>query len=447
MTENDSAPERPPGHGHVQPTAITVARGGASLADALPLLEHRLAQNPEDVNLLITMARACQEAGRWEEALGYARRATAIAPAADHTNIALDALYRLGDQDAVEQLVPAVLASGSVQDRGVVSLHMVKDRQFARAFNLRHALRHTHKSAGHPVGRDERIPWWDGARFDGTVLVIAEQALGEELLNAGGVSRIAAMGQAAVIESDPRLIPLFRRSFPQLQFVPRFTTDLANAATAGCRKTSASELGYLLCCSDTFENPPGWLKADPVRVAAMRAAYRRQQPGTLLVGISWRSFRPNWGALHKTMQLTDLAPLLALPGITVTSLQYGDIADDLAAVGRANLPVPFRDTQLDPVNDVDGFAAQVAAMDLVITTSNTTAHMAGALGKPTVLMLPTPRGVFPYWCYEGDHTPWYPTIRIVRGNAATPLPAFVEQVVRAVTAVARPLQEEAAGHD
>src|SRR3546814_16287090 len=78
------------------------------------------------------------------------------------------------------------------------------------------------------------------------------------------------------------------------------------------------------------------------------------------------------------------------------------------------------------MQDLDGFAAQVAAMDMVITTSNTTAHMAGALGRPTWVMLH--QGISPHWYWgrDGETTPWYPSLRLLRqpvdGHRFTPAP-------------------------
>jgi ADP-heptose:LPS heptosyltransferase len=72
------------------------------------------------------------------------------------------------------------------------------------------------------------------------------------------------------------------------------------------------------------------------------------------------------------------------------------------------------DAGIDQLKDLDSFAAQVAAMDIVVSTSNTTAHMAAALGKPTLILLH--HGISPhwYWTRNGEATPWYPTARLLR---------------------------------
>lgn len=79
--------------------------------------------------------------------------------------------------------------------------------------------------------------------------------------------------------------------------------------------------------------------------------------------------------------------------------------------------------------DLDAFAAQVAAMDVIVTVSNTTAHFAGALGRPTLLMLPLSIGAIWYWHMERDgRSLWYPTIRQFRQQRSMEWGSVVEQV-------------------
>jgi ADP-heptose:LPS heptosyltransferase len=72
---------------------------------------------------------------------------------------------------------------------------------------------------------------------------------------------------------------------------------------------------------------------------------------------------------------------------------------------------------IDNTNDIDGLAALITACDLVTTVSNTTAHLAGALGKPTVVFVPFGRARIWYWFKEGSTCPWYPRLRLKRAVA------------------------------
>ena len=94
----------------------------------------------------------------------------------------------------------------------------------------------------------------------------------------------------------------------------------------------------------------------------------------------------------------------------------------------------FPDDSFDQMTDLDTFAAQVAAMDLVISVSNTTVHIAGALGVPTWIMVPT----MPMWRWmaERQDSPWYPSVRLFRQTRANDWEDVVKRVRDALKALA-----------
>lgn len=140
---------------------------------------------------------------------------------------------------------------------------------------------------------------------------------------------------------------------------------------------------------ESFRHHAGYLVPDAARTAALRSRYR-SRGGRLVVGISWRSTNRLFGQ-RKSVPLADWEPILDLPGITFVALQHGDIADEAAAAGL------LHDREIDPLVDLDGFAAQTAAMDLVVSVSNSTVHFAGALARPCWLMLPSGNGLLWHW--------------------------------------------------
>jgi ADP-heptose:LPS heptosyltransferase len=103
--------------------------------------------------------------------------------------------------------------------------------------------------------------------------------------------------------------------------------------------------------------------------------------------------------------------LFERPDIRWVSLQYGDHdkLENQAAV--ANAPI-FIDRSVDQFSNMDVFAAQIAAMDMVVTIDNSTAHLAAALGIPTWLLLPFAPDW--RWLLTREVTPWYPTMRLFR---------------------------------
>lgn len=73
--------------------------------------------------------------------------------------------------------------------------------------------------------------------------------------------------------------------------------------------------------------------------------------------------------------------------------------------------------EVDNFNDLDGLTALVDACDFIITTSNVTAHIAGALNKETYLLLPYAFGRIWYWGESRIQSLWYPSISIYRCNS------------------------------
>lgn len=186
-----------------------------------------------------------------------------------------------------------------------------------------------------------------------------------------------------------------------------------------------------------MSSPAAFLSPDPAqaiaasgRLAAHKAALGLSD--SLAIGLSWRSTNAAFGA-HKSLPLTAWAPILRQPGLVFVSVQYGDTAAERAACEtETGIPV-WQDPAVDPLTDMDGAAAQMAGLDLVITVSNTAVHLAGALGVPTWLLLPAPgHGLLWYWQLGRDDTIYYPSVTCFRqpapGNWAGVIGQVAEQL-------------------
>jgi hypothetical protein len=133
--------------------------------------------------------------------------------------------------------------------------------------------------------------------------------------------------------------------------------------------------------------------------------------------VVWRASQCGWLKLGKTRHGHDLwekpngertswAPLLGWKSATFVSLQYGDIKNDLEALRELTGGRVIHDTEINQLVDLDGFAAQIAALDGVISISNTTIDMAGMLGVPTVHIRDDNLSSA-IWPRSGP-SPWYP---------------------------------------
>jgi hypothetical protein len=236
-------------------------------------------------------------------------------------------------------------------------------------------------------------PAWNGQPLEGKTLhVWGEQGVGDQVLYAGVIDEARARAGRCVLECEPRLVPLFERSFAGVEVVPQTTPaqQRISAPDIGAQIAVGSLSRFFRTDLASFPRHRGYLRADPTRVALLRERYRRLGSGRV-VGLSWRSTRKDLG-LWKSAPLAGWAPILAVPGVAFINLQYGDCTAELVDVEQHIGTAIHCDGEVDPLKDLDAFAAQISALDLVITTSNTTAHFAGALGVPVWTLLPAGSG-------------------------------------------------------
>jgi tetratricopeptide (TPR) repeat protein len=349
------------------------------LEEALASFDLLLQLHPDNVDALINRGHVLVELQREQEALASYEQAFALVPDPDAAfNRGLNRL-RIGDLRGWEGY---------------------DQRWSARAF---------------PHRREERYPIWDGGAVNGTLLACAEQGLGEHILFAGMVPDLAARAAAVAVEVEPRLVPLFTRSFPGVTVA---AIDHPWPAGAIAAEIPMGSLGRHFRASwEAFPvRDQGYLRADPALATHLR---QRLDDGRSLIGLSWHSRNPNFEAA-KSATLRDFAPLLQRQDCRFVDLQYGDTAQ---ARAEAERELGVRIEHLDDVdntNDLDALAALTCACDRVVTVSNTTAHLAGALGRETHVLVPPGRGRMWFWFKDRDDSPWYPRVRLYRQRRGQP---------------------------
>lgn len=349
-------------------------------------LREALALAPGSAPVLLNMGMFMDATGRFDEALGFYDRILAQQP--EH----IDAHFHRG---------LALLVRGRFLEGWTEYAWRVRSKRTPTFF-----------------GRFP-FPYWRGEPLAGRkILVWTELGPGDEILSATMIPDLLAAGATVILLCSTRMAPLFARSFPSAHIVAAGEAPRDPSITQGIEfQTSVGELGAAL--RPSFAAFPGQcapLKADSDRTATLRARYQSVSPGTKLVGISWRSKNVRIEDA-KSIPLDAWAPILKLPGITFVNLQYGDVAEEIARTERDQGVRIFTDPQIDPLANLDDFAAQVAAMDLVISASNTTVHIAGALGRPIWALVPSNHGRLWYWFLERPDSPWYPSAHLFRQSA------------------------------
>ncbi|MFZ5697464.1 MAG: hypothetical protein ACOY9J_01850 [Pseudomonadota bacterium] len=248
--------------------------------------------------------------------------------------------------------------------------------------------------------------------------------MGEEILASSLFGDLVAMQQNTLIECTPRLLPVFFRSFPFLNFIPRGKNPHA-ANTLGNKKkyriANTNTLGYHFRRYNTFQSRQGWLVPDPEKASRFREHYRQKFGEKLRIGIGWKSARTAASARHrKNIDHNALAPLLTHPNGACVSLQYGDISVDIDRLRAHTGADLYVDPQVNVTDDLDSLIAQIVSLDLVISTSNLAVHMAGALGILCWLLLRKQQLLMWCWDYPGTPCHWYPNIVRFRLDGALP---------------------------
>lgn len=416
-------------------------------AEAVGWLEQAAAQAPNDADIASILGMARRGAGDRAGALAAFQTALALNPnnAAAMNGIGNDALEHERFADAIALYRRAIAKQPDffkAQKNLAYTLNLANDIEGARAaferlFEIHPGIAEAHMDYGlfllsigdyvrgwqeyeHRWSFDrfeERdwgggLPRWDGSPLQGRRLLLwGEQGIGDHILY-GTMLHDAirrAQGEVTVVV-EARLVPLFARS---LADTGAAVTE-RGAAVAADLQCPFGSLGPWLRQRPADCGDGRYLKADAARSARLRARYAAfGKPGDRLLGLSWRSANWHVGG-YKSLDLNTLLPVLQRPGCVWVSLQYGEVAAEIAGFAARHGIVIHQDAEVDATRDLDGLAAQIAGLDAVVSTSNSTVHFSGALGVPCYMLLPAGRGRMWYWPRQGDSTPWYRSVRLVR---------------------------------
>ena len=408
-------------------------------ADALASFERALAIRPDHVRALNNRGNTLQALRRPAEALAAYEKALAVQPA--HA----EALYNRGivlrdlkrPAEALASFDRALSAAPNHVDafnnRGIVlrdldrPLEALASYDRALSIDPGYAEAHSNRSClalllgdfergweefewrwrvpdFAPWRRDFAQPLWRGDTplAGRTILLHAEQGFGDAIQFVRYVPLVAARGAIVVLEVPPPLTALFSR--------------IAGAARVVGR---GEELPAFDCHCPLLSLPLAFntrLDTIPATVPYLAASHDRvlkweprlPQTGQRRVGIAWAGNASFKGDQARSIGLARLSPLLAVAGIELVSLQR-DLREGDSDILRSHPHVVHLG---DAIEDFDDTAAVMSALDLVISSDTSVAHLAGALGKPVWILLQYAADW--RWLRERGDNPWYPTARLFR---------------------------------
>lgn len=411
--------------------ALTRARDAAG---AVAVLERGARRCPGHPGILTNLGNALLDAHRAGEALAHLQAAAEAAPNDAKVLRNLGNALRLnGDLEA----------SIDVFDRLSAADPDDADSRCLRAFSLfslgkfRPAWRDygaRWQSAFHEPRRPFSLPVWRGEDISGrTVLVCGEQAVGDELMFATMLPEMTARCGRLIFETEHRLVPLFRRSLPTVEIVARRDPPARELTARSIDvQVALGDLGrYLRPDRRSFEKFRPYLRVGRGPAAEMRERYRHLAGTRPRVGISWRSGAERAG-IARSLDTATLANLLGCQDCWWLSLQYGDPSEDFSRLRAAGVRPPHVDAGVDALKSMDDFATQVAGLDLVVSVANTTVHLAGNLGIPTLALLPHVADW--RWRASGEACHWYPSVRLLRQDEAGRWSAVIDRVMAEIRA-------------
>jgi len=220
-----------------------------------------------------------------------------------------------------------------------------------------------------------------------------------------------------LLECDSRLQPLFNRSFPSATVIERCDTEdnfslwQSQLPEIDFYTTTGSIPKHFRIDINDFPKRKSYLIADRGKIRKWRDRYNDLGTG-LKVGISWRGGSNSYTKLVRSIALDQWENILAVENVHFINLQYGDCQKEIGKILSKNRLTLYDWTEADPLKDLDDFAAQIMALDLVISVDNSTVHIAGALGIPVWTLLPHVSNW--RWMLEREDSPWYPSMKLFR---------------------------------
>lgn len=380
--------------------------------DASDKIEQALEVAGDDVSALQRAGKLLFRCGEIEHAISILERALGIDPSdtLTHSHLA-NCLLRTGDFDRAEFFLRRRNEANPDEPETLYALGtlLVCRGNTEEGFGL--LLRHSKQDRTR--SSITSVPYWQAEPLSGKNLyAYGVQGVGDEVLFASFVPELTRRADKLTLQCDHRLIPILQRSFKDISIVPHPKPGVSEQDVNGADYVVAlPDISPHLMADLVTRRAPdnAYLSPDLEKKAEIQKRYSRLTDN-LKVGIAWRS--GNKDRSERNAPLRAWEALLSIPSITFFNLQYGDTTDEIDAISNALGCEIFTDMEIDQFTNLDDFAAQIAALDRVVTISNTTLHIAGAIGARVDAIIP----LHPDWRYrsESHETVWYPNVTLHR---------------------------------
>jgi tetratricopeptide (TPR) repeat protein len=279
-------------------------------------------------------------------------------------------------------------------------------------------------------GMNIPLPLWQGEPLEGKgILVWSKEGLGDHIMYASLFQKIIDMGGQLSLISNDRLKNIFCNSIPIINYF-EYSNDDRKLDISGCFDYHApmESLGvYLIQSVDDFGEGRAYLKADIELTTVYAQQLYKQFPGKKLIGFTWRGGLSDTRKYARDTGLHHWKCMMSNPDYQFINLQYNCDKEDIDLVEQFG----GYTSELDCKNDMDGMAAMIGALDLVISADNTTVHLAGALGAPVWNLVPFSSDW--RWFFEEEKSYWYSSMRLFHQQKPSEWKGCLDMVEKALS--------------
>jgi len=414
-----------PEHPHVLHLSGIVAYRRGKIPLAIQRMEKSLELSPTVAVYPRNMCEIYRGAGRLDDALRMAERAVELAPedSRAHFNHALICYERreldaaLAAADRSIELDPAFPEAHF--ERAEVLLLGGRLTEGWESYEWRFKL----KQAEGMLPKTDK-PQWDGGPLpEGRLLIVADQGFGDCIQFGRYIPWAAERAPKPVLACSGDLVPILRQ-------IPGLGRIVTRWETTGEFDAYMPLSGMPRIAGTTLETIPAaipYLHPDPAKIAAWRQWIESLTPrGKKRIGLVWAGRPTHKNDRKRTVRLDQFAPLFARDDIAIVTVQKGD---QIAQVGGYFGAAPL--VNLGPsIHDFTDTLAILQSLDRLVTIDTSVAHLAGASGVPTSVILPYAPDW--RWLLDRDDTPWYPSLRLYRQQRAYEWAGVIERLAAAL---------------
>lgn len=395
-----------PNHANAHVNLATAYMALRDQPNAIALLRRAVELNPGLIEAYINLGSALSEVGDYHGALAAQHRALELDPNNPRAMSGLALGYQMLKRrdEALELYRRAIALAPNFAEThvryGTALLAVGQYQEGLREYDWRRyetVPRKTQEIYGDST--------WAGQPLEGKAIALYwEQCLGDSLQFIRYAQLLKERGATVLVDCQPTL----QRLFAAQPYVDNVVNHEPGAAKSRWDySASLVSLPHLLGTTlDTIPAPPAYIKA-PASASHPALA----SASGLKVGLVWAGNPAYRNDRKRSIDLSAFEPLAAIPGISWFSLQAGPQSARLQQPSH----LPLQDLGSGLTDWVDT-AQLVEQLDLVITVDTAVAHLAGAMGKPTWILLPDAADW--RWLLGRDDSPWYPSVRLFRQEQA-----------------------------